>query len=149
MALYFPGGQQDREGRNRQRRSDVRCSVQFADFLQELHPGNVVACHALTGQRLTSVSSQQGPCLWCTNQNRCVDKNAYIPSFPYGLCTEWTTQEAKCREPDFNEMANAVNSVDQSSASRPSLGLSVANIYTKMTTCRAYRSCSECLVKQS
>lgn len=30
---------------------------------------------------------------------RCVDKNAYTVSFPYGQCREWTTQLSKCRAP--------------------------------------------------
>ncbi|XP_063699166.1 attractin-like protein 1 isoform X2 [Culicoides brevitarsis] len=38
-------------------------------------------------------------CIWCQNEERCVDKNAYIASFPYGQCREWTTLSTKCRSP--------------------------------------------------
>ncbi|KAJ4432158.1 hypothetical protein ANN_20774 [Periplaneta americana] len=36
-------------------------------------------------------------CLWCQNEGRCVDKIAYITSFPYGQCREWTAHQARCR----------------------------------------------------
>ncbi|XP_034232301.1 attractin isoform X1 [Thrips palmi] len=36
-------------------------------------------------------------CIWCQNEGRCIDKNAYTTSFPYGQCREWTTQQARCR----------------------------------------------------
>ncbi|CAH0555288.1 unnamed protein product [Brassicogethes aeneus] len=36
-------------------------------------------------------------CIWCQNEGRCVDKNAYTSSFPYGQCREWTTEGEKCR----------------------------------------------------
>ncbi|KAL5284023.1 ATRN family protein [Megaselia abdita] len=36
-------------------------------------------------------------CIWCQNEERCVDRNAYAASFPYGQCREWTTQIARCR----------------------------------------------------
>lgn len=39
----------------------------------------------------------QEDCIWCQNEERCVDKNAYTASFPYGQCREWTTYAGKCR----------------------------------------------------
>jgi hypothetical protein len=36
-------------------------------------------------------------CIWCQNEERCIDKNAYPASFPYGQCREWTTSHDKCR----------------------------------------------------
>lgn len=36
-------------------------------------------------------------CIWCQNEGRCVDKNAYTGSFPYGQCREWTTIQGRCR----------------------------------------------------
>ncbi|KAJ1523050.1 hypothetical protein ONE63_002178 [Megalurothrips usitatus] len=36
-------------------------------------------------------------CIWCQNEGRCIDKNAYTTSFPYGQCREWTTQHTRCR----------------------------------------------------
>ncbi|XP_026479999.1 attractin-like protein 1 [Ctenocephalides felis] len=39
----------------------------------------------------------QEECIWCQNEGRCVDKNAYTASFPYGQCREWTTVTSRCR----------------------------------------------------
>ena len=36
-------------------------------------------------------------CIWCQNQNRCVDGNAYTLSFPYGQCREWIIDTQKCK----------------------------------------------------
>lgn len=38
----------------------------------------------------------ESDCIWCQNEKRCVDKNAYPASFPYGQCREWTTVDSKC-----------------------------------------------------
>lgn len=46
----------------------------------------------------TNCTSEE--CIWCQNEERCVDKNAYTVSFPYGQCREWTTQLNKCRAPN-------------------------------------------------
>lgn len=50
-------------------------------------------CAALT----SCDNCTQGECIWCQNEQRCVDKNAYTASFPYGQCREWTTLSIKCR----------------------------------------------------
>ncbi|KAL3268005.1 hypothetical protein HHI36_007138 [Cryptolaemus montrouzieri] len=42
-------------------------------------------------------------CIWCHNEGRCVDKNAYTASFPYGQCREWTTVQNKCRSKETDE----------------------------------------------
>ena len=39
----------------------------------------------------------ESECIWCQNEEKCVDKNAYPASFPYGQCREWTTANDKCR----------------------------------------------------
>lgn len=51
-------------------------------------------------------------CIWCQNEERCVDKNAYPASFPYGQCREWTTVHEKCRSSKFghNEWCSSHNS---------------------------------------
>jgi hypothetical protein len=35
-------------------------------------------------------------CMWCASQGVCVGSNAYVATFPYGQCLEWTTQISKC-----------------------------------------------------
>ncbi|TGZ32639.1 Uncharacterized protein DBV15_09083 [Temnothorax longispinosus] len=39
----------------------------------------------------------ESDCIWCQNEAKCVEKNAYPASFPYGQCREWTTIDARCR----------------------------------------------------
>ncbi|XP_041767179.1 attractin [Anopheles merus] len=51
------------------------------------------ACSGLT----SCGNCTQEECIWCQNEQRCVDKNAYTASFPYGQCREWTTGSSKCR----------------------------------------------------
>uniref|UniRef100_A0A2M4CRS9 Putative attractin n=1 Tax=Anopheles darlingi TaxID=43151 RepID=A0A2M4CRS9_ANODA len=51
------------------------------------------ACSGLT----SCGNCTQEECIWCQNEQRCVDKNAYTASFPYGQCREWTTGSNKCR----------------------------------------------------
>lgn len=51
------------------------------------------ACSALT----SCANCTTDECIWCQNEQRCVDKNAYTSSFPYGQCREWTTGVTKCR----------------------------------------------------
>ena len=35
-------------------------------------------------------------CMWCSNQQKCVETNSYVASFIYGQCMEWTTDKGKC-----------------------------------------------------
>ena len=34
--------------------------------------------------------------MWCHNMHMCVDRNAYLASFPYGQCMDWTTHFEQC-----------------------------------------------------
>ncbi|XP_076460551.1 attractin-like protein 1 isoform X2 [Babylonia areolata] len=38
----------------------------------------------------------QSNCMWCSNLALCIDTNAYVASFPYGQCMDWTTKISKC-----------------------------------------------------
>ncbi|XP_020278926.1 attractin-like protein 1 isoform X2 [Pseudomyrmex gracilis] len=38
----------------------------------------------------------ESDCIWCQNESKCVDKNAYPASFPYGQCREWTAMDERC-----------------------------------------------------
>ncbi|XP_038070989.1 attractin-like isoform X2 [Patiria miniata] len=38
----------------------------------------------------------EASCMWCSNQQRCINSNSYITSFPYGLCWEWHTNQKNC-----------------------------------------------------
>ncbi|XP_064629979.1 attractin-like protein 1 isoform X2 [Lineus longissimus] len=37
-------------------------------------------------------------CMWCASQGTCVGSNAYVATFPYGQCLEWTTLISKCSD---------------------------------------------------
>lgn len=54
-------------------------------------------CPAACAAQLTCANCTTDECIWCQNEQRCVDKNAYTASFPYGQCREWTTMPSKCR----------------------------------------------------
>ena len=41
-----------------------------------------------------------GSCIWCNNLSTCVDKNAYVISFPYGQCMSWTQTSSPCHSKD-------------------------------------------------
>lgn len=66
----------------------------------------------------------EGDCIWCQNEARCVDKNAYPASFPYGQCREWTTIEARCRPTET--------------------GKDWCNFYSSCATCRSDPGCGWC-----
>ncbi|XP_025093871.1 attractin-like isoform X2 [Pomacea canaliculata] len=38
----------------------------------------------------------QNSCMWCSNLAVCIDTNAYVVSFPYGQCMDWTTKTSRC-----------------------------------------------------
>ncbi|XP_023308777.2 attractin [Lucilia cuprina] len=67
----------------------------------------------------------ENDCIWCQNELRCVDRNSYTASFPYGQCREWTTHTSKCRTSPAGLWGN-------------SSALSTAQ-------CGYYNSCSQCL----
>ncbi|XP_045475580.1 attractin-like protein 1 isoform X2 [Harmonia axyridis] len=64
-------------------------------------------------------------CIWCQNEGRCVDKNAYTASFPYGQCREWTTVQTKCRSKGSNEKSQC-------------------SFYSSCTQCRDDPACGWC-----
>lgn len=72
----------------------------------------------------------ENDCIWCQNEQRCVDRNAYTASFPYGQCREWTTHAAKCRS---NPINNAV-AISSSTA-----------LTSSSAQCGYYNSCAQCL----
>lgn len=56
-----------------------------------------VQCPSVCSDYTSCTNCTQEECIWCQNEGRCVDKNAYTASFPYGQCREWTTFNIKCR----------------------------------------------------
>ncbi|XP_060527876.1 attractin-like protein 1 isoform X2 [Cylas formicarius] len=60
-------------------------------------------CQKVCSEYTSCKNCTQEECIWCQNEGRCVDKNAYTSSFPYGQCREWTTIGSKCRTRDSDE----------------------------------------------
>ncbi|KAJ8961064.1 hypothetical protein NQ314_005994 [Rhamnusium bicolor] len=56
-----------------------------------------IQCQNVCSEYNSCLNCTQEECIWCQNEGRCVDKNAYTSSFPYGQCREWTTVGTKCR----------------------------------------------------
>ncbi|XP_018329605.1 attractin isoform X2 [Agrilus planipennis] len=56
-----------------------------------------IQCQRVCSEYTSCRNCTQEECIWCQNEGRCVDKNAYTVSFPYGQCREWTTTTDKCR----------------------------------------------------
>ncbi|KAG8231674.1 hypothetical protein J437_LFUL007448 [Ladona fulva] len=59
--------------------------------------GDVVICNTPCSELTSCMNCTVEECIWCQNEGRCVDKNAYTASFPYGQCREWTTLQSRCR----------------------------------------------------
>ncbi|GFX85028.1 attractin [Trichonephila clavipes] len=57
-----------------------------------------VKCEIPCSSRYTCENCTQGPCMWCSSQQMCIESNAYAAVFPVAQCMEWTTQITKCRE---------------------------------------------------
>ncbi|KAG7200810.1 hypothetical protein KM043_003181 [Ampulex compressa] len=66
----------------------------------------------------------ESDCIWCQNERKCVDKNAYPASFPYGQCRAWTTIDAKCRPTES--------------------GKEWCSFYSSCDTCRSDPGCGWC-----
>ncbi|XP_015904894.1 attractin-like protein 1 isoform X2 [Parasteatoda tepidariorum] len=56
-----------------------------------------VKCEIPCSSRTTCENCTQGPCMWCSSQQICIESNAYAAVFPVAQCMEWTTQMTKCR----------------------------------------------------
>lgn len=82
-----------------------RWRFEHAKCVPHSHSNNTSSAEAVEQNQCQSVCSEynsclnctQEECIWCQNEGRCVDKNAYTSSFPYGQCREWTTVQNKCR----------------------------------------------------
>lgn len=55
-------------------------------------------CQPICAQRTSCTNCTQSSCIWCFNQQRCIENNSYLVSFPYGQCREWTTDSKRCMD---------------------------------------------------
>lgn len=77
----------------------AKCSLSSCFSGDVLRPGQVPSnktCDAACSSHSTCENCTRASCMWCGNQAQCVESNAYVSSFPYGQCMEWTTIINKC-----------------------------------------------------
>ncbi|XP_022918450.1 attractin-like protein 1 [Onthophagus taurus] len=60
-------------------------------------PSERTTCAKVCSEYTSCLNCTEEECIWCQNEGRCIDKNAYISSYPYGQCREWTTKTTTCR----------------------------------------------------
>lgn len=78
---------------------ETRCQSHIPDknSTETTHETVSVTCSRVCSEFTSCNNCTQEECIWCQNEGRCVDKNAYTASFPYGQCREWTTVSSRCR----------------------------------------------------
>lgn len=67
-----------------------------ADTFNDLDDLNKTSCRTPCYLRTDCENCTSSSCMWCSNQQKCVETNAYVATFIYGQCMEWTTDKAKC-----------------------------------------------------
>jgi len=70
------------------------------------------ACKQPCSERKNCGNCTQGSCMWCHNQQMCVDRNAYLAAFPYGQCMDWTTDFANCKDQDATGLPDLCKGFD-------------------------------------
>jgi hypothetical protein len=53
-------------------------------------------CSPACSDRTNCDECLEQSCMWCKNLRMCTDRNAYLASFPYGQCMDWTTVQGSC-----------------------------------------------------
>ncbi|XP_065556623.1 attractin-like isoform X2 [Artemia franciscana] len=96
---------------------DQRCYTyirKYENRVEKIHlDADEQICDVPCSERTTCSNCTQGHCMWCSSLQRCVDKNGYIPSFPFGTCREWTTSELKCKHPVEGSICGSYRTCDQ------------------------------------
>ncbi len=70
------------------------------------HAGLGATCGISCSERPDCRNCTQATCMWCLNLNTCIDRNAYLASFPYGQCMDWTTEHKDCPAPPSDRAKN-------------------------------------------
>ena len=69
--------------------------------------------------------------MWCKNLGMCIDRNAYLASFPFGQCMDWTTHADQCPEATVENVTNVATD-------------NVCLGYQTCDSCRSNPSCGWC-----
>lgn len=76
---------------------NAKCTIFPTMVNTTTEPSEPIQCPKVCAEYTSCLNCTQEECIWCQNEGRCIDKNAYTASFPYGQCREWTTVSTKCR----------------------------------------------------
>ena len=87
-------------------------------------------CNLACSERPNCANCTNSLCMWCKNLGMCVDRNAYLASFPYGQCMDWTTHHDECP----SELSGDKNQTDEQ----------ICAGYKTCGSCRANPSCGWC-----
>ncbi|OQV18166.1 Attractin [Hypsibius exemplaris] len=73
-----------------------------------------IQCNARTS--CDSCSTQAGTCMWCANEEKCIDSSAYLAVFPYGQCRDWQAMNRRCAKvskcEDFKSCSHCMDNPD-------------------------------------
>lgn len=74
----------------------LRCVLFLIDTFNDFNDPDKDKCPNPCHLKKNCENCTEGKCMWCSNQQKCVETNAYVATFIYGQCMEWTTEKAKC-----------------------------------------------------
>ena len=104
-------------------------------ILSDLVPTiNSPSCSLACSERTTCQNCTKHLCMWCKNLAMCVDRNAYLASFPYGQCMDWTTKTEECPI-ELSPEDNSTSTTDPDQ---------ICSGYKTCESCRANPSCGWC-----
>ena len=69
-------------------------------------------CAVSCSLRDTCTNCTSALCMWCQNMQMCIDRNAYLASFPYGQCMDWTTHFEQCPRETNTTIPNLCSGYD-------------------------------------
>jgi len=73
-------------------------------------------CPVSCSARDTCTNCTSAMCMWCQNMQMCIDRNAYLASFPYGQCMDWTTHFEQCPRETNDTVPNLCSGYDTCSS---------------------------------
>ena len=104
-----------------------------------LIPGVGSTCGTSCSERPNCRNCTQAQCMWCLNLNTCIDRNAYLASFPYGQCMDWTTETKECPAPPPSKAGKNDTAVIPADD-----GLLMCSGYSTCDACRTNPACGWC-----
>ena len=95
-------------------------------------------CPVSCSARESCTNCTNAMCMWCHNMQMCVDRNAYLASFPYGQCMDWTTHFEQCSGETNGSLPNLCLGYDTCSSchSNPACGWCDAGQSNGLGTCQ-------------